>query len=135
MRSAVVCRMNSRSRALKRSLRATRILPPASTLNFHLLYVHRLNILRSPHDTFTSNMAEDSVKLRKRLTALTSTLDELEKELAPLLAQSLPETTMNLDPIQQAKLQVLLPYLTYDLSFSLSPFTHCDLVSDDRQSS
>lgn len=63
-------------------------------------------------------MADDTAKLRKKLAMLTSTMDELEKELAPLLAQSLPETTMNLDPIQQAKLQVLLPYLTYDLSFS-----------------
>ena len=63
-------------------------------------------------------MTDDSAKLRKKLTSLTATLDELEKELAPLLAQSLSDTTMNLDPIQQAKLQVLLPYLTYDLSFS-----------------
>ncbi|KZV65570.1 hypothetical protein PENSPDRAFT_638134 [Peniophora sp. CONT] len=83
-------------------------------------------------------MADDSAKLRKKLATLTSTLDELEKELAPLLAQSLPETTMNLDPIQQAKLQVLLPYLTYDLSFiylktrGVDPKTHPVIAELDR---
>ncbi|VDC08009.1 unnamed protein product [Peniophora sp. CBMAI 1063] len=83
-------------------------------------------------------MAEDSAKLRKKLVTLTSTLDELEKELAPLLAQGIPETTMNLDPIQQAKIYVLLPYLTYDLSFiylktrGVDPKTHPVIAELDR---
>jgi exosome complex protein LRP1 len=63
-------------------------------------------------------MAEDTAKHQRKLASLISTLNELEKELAPLLSQALPETTLNLDSIQQAKLNILIPYLVYDLAFS-----------------
>ncbi|KAF8273035.1 hypothetical protein EI94DRAFT_1564974, partial [Lactarius quietus] len=57
-------------------------------------------------------------------------LDELETGLDALLSQSLPEHILGLDTIQQAKLQVVIPYLVYDLVFvylktkGLDPKTH-----------
>ena len=63
-------------------------------------------------------MATDTSKVSARLAALNLSLDELEAELEPLLSQSLPESVVGLETIQQAKLQVLLPYLMYDLIFS-----------------
>lgn len=63
-------------------------------------------------------MDVDTGKLRSRLNALNGALDDLESELEPLLAQTLPETVVGLDTIQQAKLQVAIPYLVYDLVFS-----------------
>ncbi|KAI0027964.1 hypothetical protein K488DRAFT_59986 [Vararia minispora EC-137] len=62
-------------------------------------------------------MADDTEKQHKKLARLMSSLGDLEKELAPLLSQSLPETAIGLDTIQQAKLHVLVPYLCYDLVF------------------
>jgi exosome complex protein LRP1 len=64
-------------------------------------------------------MAATSQKLRTRLDNLNACVDELEKELEPLLSQTLPETVVGLDPIQQAKLHVLLPYLTNGLLFGM----------------
>jgi exosome complex protein LRP1 len=58
-----------------------------------------------------------SAKLKAKLASVNTALDELENELQPLLAQTLPETIVNLDPIQQAKLHVLIPYLTNGLLF------------------
>lgn len=68
-------------------------------------------------------MADSSSKIRAKLSALNDSLDELKTQLEPLLAQSLPETLLGLDNIQQAKLQVMVPYLVYDLVFSMSFFT------------
>lgn len=65
-------------------------------------------------------MANDASKVSARLSALNLSLDELEAELEPLFSQSLPESVAGLDKMQQAKLQVLLPYLMYDLIFSAS---------------
>jgi len=62
-------------------------------------------------------MDADTGKLKSRLNALNGALDDLESELEPLLAQTLPETVVGLDTIQQAKLQVAIPYLVYDLVF------------------
>ncbi|EIN14413.1 C1D-domain-containing protein [Punctularia strigosozonata HHB-11173 SS5] len=56
-------------------------------------------------------------KLKAKVSGLNKSLDELEAQLEPLLAQSLPETSLGLDVIQQAKLHVLVPYVTYDLIF------------------
>jgi exosome complex protein LRP1 len=50
-----------------------------------------------------------SAKLKAKLASVNAALDEFENELQPLLAQTLPETIVNLDPIQQAKLHVLIP--------------------------
>jgi exosome complex protein LRP1 len=63
-------------------------------------------------------MAGETDKLKTRLAALNTSLGELESLLEPLLTQSLPETLLNLDPMQQAKFQTVLPYVIYDLVFS-----------------
>ncbi|KAJ6486101.1 Sas10/Utp3/C1D family-domain-containing protein [Mycena vitilis] len=62
-------------------------------------------------------MTTETTKLKAKLVSLTSSLDGLESSLAPLFAQTLPETTVALTPIEQAKLQTLLPYIVYDLVF------------------
>ena len=63
-------------------------------------------------------MADDSTRLQQKLATLTDSLDELEDILDPLLSQTLPESLLSLETIQQAKLQVAIPYLVYDLAFS-----------------
>lgn len=57
-------------------------------------------------------------KLKSQLSTLNGSLDQLEAQLRPLLAQSFPETLVSLEKIQQAKLQTALPYIVYDLVFS-----------------
>lgn len=61
----------------------------------------------------------DTNKLHSKLSLLNDALDDLEANLEPLLAQTLPESVIALETIQQAKLQVVLPYLVYDLVFSM----------------
>ena len=63
-------------------------------------------------------MADGSEKLLAKLAALDDSLDDLEEKLEPLLAQTLPESLLPLDTIQQVKLNVAIPYLVYDLIFS-----------------
>jgi len=63
-------------------------------------------------------MTSETTKLRAKLAALTSSFDDLEILLEPLFSQTLLETLVGLEPIQQAKLQTVLPYLVYDLIFS-----------------
>ena len=63
-------------------------------------------------------MDADSQRLRAKVASLNDSLDDLESQLEPLLAQTLPESLVGLETIQQAKLQVALPYLVYDLIFS-----------------
>lgn len=58
-----------------------------------------------------------------KLAALNVSLDELEAKLEPLFSQTLPESVVGLEKIQQAKLQVLLPYVVYDLIFGASNMT------------
>ncbi|XP_006454182.1 hypothetical protein AGABI2DRAFT_54830, partial [Agaricus bisporus var. bisporus H97] len=83
-------------------------------------------------------MAGETSKLKTRLASLNASLDELESLLEPLLTQSLPETLLNLDPVQQAKYQTVLPYVTYDLIFiylktkGLDPKTHGVVEELDR---
>lgn len=64
-----------------------------------------------------SPMSTDTTKIRSKLARLDESLDELESKLEPLFAKSLPETLLALDTIQQAKLQVIIPYVVYDLVF------------------
>ena len=64
----------------------------------------------------------DTSKLKSRISTLNHLLDDLDSQLDPLLAQSLPESLLQLDTIQQAKLQVTVPYLVYDLIISLYNF-------------
>ena len=63
-------------------------------------------------------MDADSQRLQAKVASLNDSLDDLESQLEPLLAQTLPESLVGLETIQQAKLQVALPYLVYDLIFS-----------------
>lgn len=65
-------------------------------------------------------MADDTSKVKAKANTLANSLSQLESTLEPLFAKSLPETTLGLDTIQQAKLQVAIPYLVYDLVFSRS---------------
>ncbi|KAF8506818.1 hypothetical protein F5888DRAFT_1645560 [Russula emetica] len=83
-------------------------------------------------------MSDDTLKIKRRLSTLTSSLDDLETSLTPLLSQSLPDLVIGLDTIQQAKLQVVIPYLVYDLVFvylktrGLDPKTHTVIAELDR---
>ncbi|KAG6854157.1 hypothetical protein C0991_010068 [Blastosporella zonata] len=80
-------------------------------------------------------------KAKGKLATLTSSFDELEELFEPLFTQTLPETVIGLEPIQQAKLQTVLPYLVYDLVFiylksrGIDPKTHpvvAELVRQER---
>ena len=68
-------------------------------------------------------MSDDTLKIRRKISTLASSLDDLETSLTALSSQSLPDLVMGLDTIQQAKLQVVIPYLAYDLVFSPSYFS------------
>ena len=61
----------------------------------------------------------DTNKLRARVATLDKLLDDFDGQLDELLARSLPETLLGLDTLQQAKLQVTIPYLVYDLVISM----------------
>jgi hypothetical protein len=65
-------------------------------------------------------MSDDTLKIKRKLSTLTSSLDNLETSLTALLSQSLPDQVIGLDTIQQAKLQIVIPYLVYDLVFGPS---------------
>ncbi|KAF4604791.1 hypothetical protein EYR40_003573 [Pleurotus pulmonarius] len=75
-------------------------------------------------------MMSTKLPVRRKVAAVDASLDQLERELEPLLSQSLPETLLGLETIQQAKLQTLIPYLLYDLVFiylktkGIDPRTH-----------
>ncbi|CAA7268100.1 unnamed protein product [Cyclocybe aegerita] len=83
-------------------------------------------------------MTSETAKIKSRLLALTSAFDDLESQLEPLFAQTLPETLVGLEPIQQAKLQTALPYVIYDLIFiylktrGIDPRTHSVIGELDR---
>ncbi|KAJ3802222.1 Sas10/Utp3/C1D family-domain-containing protein [Lentinula aff. detonsa] len=61
----------------------------------------------------------ETEKAKSRLKVLSSSLDEVEAAIAPLLSgeQTLPEILLTFEPLEQAKLQTVLPYLVYDLIF------------------
>ncbi len=65
-------------------------------------------------------MADGADKVLAKLDTLNDSLDDLEEKLESLLAQTLPESLLPLETIQQVKLNVALPYLVYDLIFSTS---------------
>lgn len=64
----------------------------------------------------------DSSKAKSRLAVLSASLDQLEDDLQPLLAQTLPETLLGLEGIQQAKALVDVVYVVYDLVFGVLLF-------------
>ncbi|KAI0308104.1 hypothetical protein B0F90DRAFT_1680184 [Multifurca ochricompacta] len=79
-------------------------------------------------------MSDDTLKIKRKLSVLINSLDDLETGLAALL----PELVLSLDTLQQAKLQVVIPYLVYDLVFvylktrGLDPKTHPVIAELDR---
>ncbi|KDR85659.1 hypothetical protein GALMADRAFT_84695 [Galerina marginata CBS 339.88] len=84
-------------------------------------------------------MNAETAKVKAKLAALSSSFDDLESLLEPLFAQTLPETLVGLEPLQQAKLQTVLPYVAYDLIFSvylksrgIDPKTHPVIPELDR---
>ncbi|RPD82251.1 C1D-domain-containing protein [Lentinus tigrinus ALCF2SS1-7] len=83
-------------------------------------------------------MADSSEKLLARLATLNDSLDDLEDKLEPLLSQTLPESLLPLETIQQVKLNVAIPYLVYDLVFiylktrGIDPKTHPVVAELDR---
>ena len=72
----------------------------------------------SPQFLALSHMSVEISKLKSRVSGLSHSLDELESILEPLFSQTLPETVVSLEPLQQAKLQTDVPYVIYDLVFS-----------------
>lgn len=72
-------------------------------------------------------MTSETQNLRLRLQSLTTSFSDLEEQLQPLFTQSLPETLVGLEPIQQAKLQTALAYVVYDLIFGVC---FCDVSCD-----
>ena len=77
-------------------------------------------------------MSTDTSKLRNKIGKLNKSFDELESKLEPLFAQSLDETLLGLDTIQQAKLLVIIPYVVYDLVFGrLGPFFSVSILLRD----
>jgi hypothetical protein len=68
-------------------------------------------------------MSDDTLKIKRKLSTLANSLDDLETNLTALSSQSLPGLVIGLDTIQQAKLQVVIPYLVYDLVFGPSHST------------
>ncbi|KAI1793138.1 Sas10/Utp3/C1D family-domain-containing protein [Ganoderma leucocontextum] len=83
-------------------------------------------------------MAHSADKVLAKLATLDDSLDDLEEKLEPLLAQTLPESLLSLETIQQAKLNVALPYLVYDLIFiylktrGIDPKSHPVVAELDR---
>ncbi|THV06592.1 hypothetical protein K435DRAFT_645058 [Dendrothele bispora CBS 962.96] len=80
----------------------------------------------------------DTRKAKSKLAVLSSSLEELEAHLDPLFSQTFPETLLALEPIQQAKLQTVIPYVVYDLMFiylksrGIDPKTHPVFAELDR---
>jgi hypothetical protein len=64
-------------------------------------------------------MATDTAKAKARLNTLNKSLDELEAYIDQLDQENLPDTVGSLDILQQAKLQANIPYVAYDLIFSV----------------
>ncbi|KAE9409189.1 hypothetical protein BT96DRAFT_970149 [Gymnopus androsaceus JB14] len=79
-------------------------------------------------------------KAKSKLKVLSSSLDEVEAAIEPLFSgeQTLPEILLALEPLQQAKLQTVLPYLVYDLIFiylrsrGIDPKSHPVIKELDR---
>ncbi|KAH8119982.1 C1D-domain-containing protein [Phellopilus nigrolimitatus] len=83
-------------------------------------------------------MSVNKKKLLSKVSAVSASLDELEAKLDPLFSQPLQDTVASLDTLQQAKMQVVLPYLINDLIFiylrtrGVDPKTHPVVAELDR---
>ncbi|KAK0208672.1 hypothetical protein DFS33DRAFT_1380174 [Desarmillaria ectypa] len=83
-------------------------------------------------------MTSETTKAKSKLAILSSSFSELELQLEPLFTHTLPETLLSLEPIERAKLQTLLTYVTYDLVFiylksrGIDPKTHPVVSELDR---
>lgn len=102
------------------------LLPPSIISAVRLSFFNKTCLLE--HSTVPSlslAMAANANKVLARLSTLDESLDALEAQLEPLFAQTLPETIAGLDKIQQAKLQVAIPYIVYDLIFGVLSIRAC----------
>lgn len=81
-----------------------------------VLFTHLSRLIETSFDRL---IIMEETKIRSKLKILNESLDELEEKLEPLLAQTLPETLAELETLQQAKLQIDIPYVVYDLIFSV----------------
>jgi len=83
-------------------------------------------------------MTSETQNLKLMLQSLSSDFLDLEDQLAPLFAQSLPETLVDIEPIQAAKLQTVIAYVVYDLIFiylktkGINPKSHPVISELDR---
>ncbi|KAF8506282.1 hypothetical protein BU17DRAFT_57778 [Hysterangium stoloniferum] len=72
------------------------------------------------------------------IISIEESLDHLEEVLGPLIGKPLHETTSQLDVLQKAKLQVVIPYVVNDLIFiylktrGINPKTHPVIGELDR---
>jgi len=65
-------------------------------------------------------MEADTARAKQTISKLGDSLDDLEDALEQLLAKPLEETSAQLpNVLDQAKLNVLVPYMVHDLIFSL----------------
>jgi exosome complex protein LRP1 len=80
-------------------------------------HVDSISLFCAP-ESCASVMDTETNRLKAKLSTLNESLDGIEAQLESLLAQTLPETIVGLETMQQAKLQVVLPYVVYDLVFS-----------------
>lgn len=78
---------------------------------------------------------EETRRAKSTLNTLNVLLDDLQDKLDPLFHQSLPESLVALSPIQQAKLQTVLPYVVYDLIFSELSSTFYAALSQSKSTS
>ena len=92
--------------------------PDLYPLHFSSLRLNTCTSVPNPSPTVPLAMSTETTKVRAKVAALNASLDKLETELAPLLDKPLAETLAGLEPIEKARLQTLLPYIIYDLSFS-----------------
>jgi exosome complex protein LRP1 len=67
-------------------------------------------------------MTSETTQLKRKVSALITSLDDLEVSLEPLFDQSLFDSLLGLETIQQAKLNSVVPYLVYDLIFGPSQY-------------
>ncbi|KAI0756294.1 Sas10/Utp3/C1D family-domain-containing protein [Daedaleopsis nitida] len=123
-----------------RSMGASTFLPFASAsagLPADSCFSQRLFVSATPLSALPG-MADSKEKLLTKLATLNASLDDLEDKLEPILSQTLPESLLPLETIQQAKLNVALPYLAYDLVFiylktrGIDPKTHPVVAELDR---
>ena len=102
-----------------------RVVAAVNNLDCALILLQQNLFARTLDCSISLAMAANANKVLARLSTLDESLDALEAQLEPLFAQTLPETIAGLDKMQQAKLQVAIPYIVYDLIFGVLSIRAC----------